>query len=376
MCGLFGSVSSLLDSEDIESVKLLGIMSQLRGEDSTGICTVFNKKKKKIKWAVHKELGDSTQFFKKEQVRTILRKPNTSIVMGHTRYTTSGAVNLHNAHPISEKHITGCHNGVISKLDPKAEDREHTSDSRELFKILADKGLEEAIEVAKYGSMALTWIDKQARTFNLFTNEGRDLYLTNDKNHTTYLYASEKRFLDFTLDRQRLKDWAEPYKVEEFVLYSWHIGSTKLTVKKLEKPVVRYTPYVYRSTSYPLTDLYPWRNEQEEQQRWENRIQKCDDYSWCNICWESADECLCQPPGSISGLDERLYAWYAGQKSPAYVIKPMLESGCFNCMRQFRLEDPVYWPHWDYYLCQECASSEFYREALKHNTVYLGGLVG
>ena len=358
-------ISSVINQQDMACIKQLGILSQLRGTDSTGIYTVDRGKKRKLRWHIHRELGDSSSFLAKQPVRDILSRPSTCLVVGHTRYTTNGVTNLHNAHPIQEKHIVGCHNGVIRSLEPAYNDQALTTDSRKLFGKIAEKGLEKAVADIPYGTMALTYIDKEQRTFNIFRNNLRELWLVPDKDETTFLWASEKEMLDLVLQREGLtRTWKTPWLVPPFKLLTWQIGRTaNYTITDIGQPL---TPYVRPVTTYTSSALTTVLLREESP-----FVQEQD--PWCGDCWELLPDCSCVKPPP--GTSDRRYLWFKSQVTPVSTMEPMLAEGCFSCRRQFRVEDSVIWPHWDYYLCKECTTAEFYREALKHQECYEGKLL-
>jgi hypothetical protein len=333
-----------------------------------------------------------------ERTNQVLQRDGLFVIIGHTRFTTNGATNLHNAHPMEIKQLIGAHNGVIPNLAAKNDEQETNSDTRNLYNIIANEGLKEAVDRA-HGSLALTFLDKSQRTFNMYRNWARDLYYVKNPLGTKYYWASEKGMLELMLERERLDHWADPVLIPEYELMTWRIGGSDFTTTEIKK--------TYRFSSTPVWSgsalIQPkkkngfwdemdcgycngcWREEYEcECPPPKDYDDNRDNYSrrnvYCTKCWEVEAECLCdpwdQPATPVSSvLDERKYKWFGNQISPAYIIEPLLKEGCFCCKKQFRLEDLVLWPHWDYYLCKGCASGEFYSVALKEIPVYEGELL-
>ena len=362
MCGLFGGVSSNLQKKDIERIRELGILSQLRGTDSTGIAVASIKKKKKYKWLAHKGLGNSSNFLAQEETNKLLTQPNTQVILGHTRLTTCGHTNTHNAHPINEKHIVGCHNGVIPALEPKGDDdKSKITDSRRLFSMIASCGLQDTINDIHYGGIAITYIDKQARTLNLFRNESKLLFLTTSPSKNIYYWASEKEFLELLLKRNNLHAWAEPWSLPAYEHWSFPLGSSTPTIKIIDRPRIR-THTVGSSGSALI---------QPNKQEWS---EYAAEYGFCDGCWEELENCTCTRT-TITSSTSTEYLWYNGQGILRSTAERLLAEGCFGCRKQYRVEDKVIWPHWDYYICKECSMNDFYKILIDHSNCYEGRLV-
>jgi hypothetical protein len=175
MCGHFGGISTSLADKDLDNIYELGVISQLRGRDSTGIACV-RKEKKDIYVDVFKSLSNSSEFLYDQQIiKEIFPKEDRPIcIMGHCRAATIGDVNPDNAHPFDLDTIIGAHNGTIDKMDKKP----GGTDSEALYEILKADGVQAAVDIAteKDGAYALVWIDSDDQTLNMLRNAKRQLW--------------------------------------------------------------------------------------------------------------------------------------------------------------------------------------------------------
>lgn len=110
MCGIFGYNGSKRPS--LDKIRILGIYNKSRGTDSSGLM---------VGKEVYKRLGNFNLFLENTEIK---QKFETNTVIGHTRKSSSGAINLENAHPFSfvfreQKNfpVAGVHNGTIYNID-------------------------------------------------------------------------------------------------------------------------------------------------------------------------------------------------------------------------------------------------------------------
>jgi hypothetical protein len=250
MCGLFGGVSTYLSTSEIDIIKELGIISQFRGIHSTGIAFAYRggKKGNNHVYSYSKEAVDSTGFLNHPNTIKIIKSLNRPMAfVGHCRAATIGEINKENAHPYLVDHILGAHNGTIHSLAPKK--GEEGTDSLKLYKLIAEKGLDEALEEVKHGAYALTYFDTKARTLNLIRNEKRPLYLMKTDNGNTVYWASERAMLDFVAARTTTK-FTKPTILEPNVLHTFNLGTIIETTRKIELKEDPPIPFVQRG-SFP-----------------------------------------------------------------------------------------------------------------------------
>ncbi len=201
MCGLWGAVSRQLMRNELDNVMILADLSKYRGMDSTGILFV-NRHKKSTQIRRQKRCIPSTFFLADKSVDDLFKVPDPTVVMGHCRAATYGAVTPENAHPIAKDHIFGCHNGTIGKYAPDKKDEQTRSDSHKVFEMIRDQGIDETVkDIGNNGAFALTWVDNKLGTLNFIRNSHRDLFLMWDRSYQTMYWASERIYLEFMEDQ-------------------------------------------------------------------------------------------------------------------------------------------------------------------------------
>lgn len=88
-CGVFGLIDP---GEEVARLAFFGLYAlQHRGQESCGIATFDDNDV-----YIHKNIGTVSQVFNEE----VLAKLKGDIAIGHTRYSTTGSNNIHNAQPI------------------------------------------------------------------------------------------------------------------------------------------------------------------------------------------------------------------------------------------------------------------------------------
>lgn len=178
MCGHFGGIAAHMFESDIDRIRELGIVSQLRGMDSTGIAVGYKRKKEKLYVDVHKEVDNASNFLYDDKITTALGYGKGAerpfIVMGHCRAATKGTVVADNAHPYDLDSIIGAHNGTVHGLKNQ---KANGTDSLAIFETIKEEGVQKAVDAAQDGAYALVWMDTNDQTINFLRNGERTLYI-------------------------------------------------------------------------------------------------------------------------------------------------------------------------------------------------------
>lgn len=177
MCGIFGAIGDY----EADKVKILCLLNENRGQHSTGI---WNGK------AVLKDKITATEFCIK--YKNVWKE--SDILLGHTRYATTGAITKDNAHPFIINNIVGTHNGAIYNFHDKmaVNNIKFEVDSQIIFHVL-NKGIDKLKEL--HGYWGLAWYDRRDRgKLWLSCNNGELHYVIDSANNTLY-YSSDPNHL-------------------------------------------------------------------------------------------------------------------------------------------------------------------------------------
>lgn len=188
MCGLVGMAGDL-NHKDKKVMENLLILSSFRGKDSTGVALVDNTNQEKVK--VIKTVGDPYCFLD-YRPWDLASSYNQKVMIGHTRHTTVGKINKTNAHPFTEEHITGVHNGTLSHgwKQALADGTYFDVDSQAIMHNLSLDAADVVIPKL-VGAYALVWWDENESTLNFIRNDKRPLYFCQTKDKRKMFWASE-----------------------------------------------------------------------------------------------------------------------------------------------------------------------------------------
>lgn len=163
MCGLAG-LARHPEAPEFQLAKdvfnRLLVEAESRGRQATG----FAVRESKGKTRIHKVAEKASVVVSSDAYKALMTelKPNTTIVMGHTRNATHA--NGHRdeaAHPFREGKIVGAHNGIINNwltLEKELGRKDIIVDSQVIFALL-DKEKDPEVALQKLnGYFALTWI--------------------------------------------------------------------------------------------------------------------------------------------------------------------------------------------------------------------------
>lgn len=256
MCGLVGIVGANLSSFHAEAFKWMLHLDTIRGEDSTGVALrkVLVNKENRTQVIVAKTEGHPSNLTRKfpelfDHKGVLHSKTNErfDFLMGHNRAATIGAVNSSNAHPFHHGDITGCHNGTISlglTNLPTGEGIAGNTDSEKLIFALSKGWSIKKVMDTVTGAAAMTWWDAKTKTFNIYRNKERSLFVTHNDAKTVYAYASEEWILRVGLNKGKLPDLSKnikEFKVDDHMEIV--LGDNKIQ----EVKVSSVTPLVVRN---------------------------------------------------------------------------------------------------------------------------------
>ena len=183
MCGIFGFAKTSNGQSDhqLDILKRtftnLTDESSIRGKDSTGF-SIMNP----LNRYTYKTLTDSSTLTRTNEWFNVIDKidSDTSIVLGHTRFATTGAKVVTNAHPFNIGEVVGIHNGVIYNYNQVARELGKTIpqvDSEVIFQSLNRKEKSKAFESIN-GDFAVAWAKENNTTLHLAREEGRPIVIS------------------------------------------------------------------------------------------------------------------------------------------------------------------------------------------------------
>jgi asparagine synthetase B (glutamine-hydrolysing) len=357
MCGLFGVNTSTLSKQEINNTLQLGIMSQLRGTDSTGMIVAGrhgNSKKARHIYDVKitKDVVPSGYFLlTTEAYQPFKEIPIATTIVGHCRAATIGSVTVDNAHPFEYGDIVGVHNGTLVGTLADEAKKLGITDSEMFYRELAESTLQKAIDKCGFHSAyAFVWIDKSTNTLNLLRNSRRPLYLMYDKHKTTTYWASEKGMLNLLAERENPVDFLSPFMLKDDVHVMIELGDNSCVNVPDIRPT--YVPPPPRQIApYEPADGGWWSRMSKEKSAKEEKKKEEEDLA----PWET----------NRHPKDHLFYKGYDNFVAPVRVFRPKLAIGCCNCMAKCDVEDETHWIGRDTYLCGDCNSLDFVKENFK-----------
>lgn len=246
MCGIVGAVGKIYSREE-DVFKLLSKLDTIRGEHSTGVCSVT---KDIGDWQTQKMVGTPFDLFATKGANEMLSKRTHNMLFGHNRQATRGDITDDNAHPFDHDHIVGCHNGTILSTLNLKDHHKFKVDSDNIFYDMAHNGAKETIKKLN-GPFALCWYDANTHTINLVRNKERPLYYCYTKDHKTLFWASESWMLHVAMSKCDLpRDEIIP--LEDGILLTVDVpvvaGSSVDTVEHRQEGVEFYKAPAFRES--------------------------------------------------------------------------------------------------------------------------------
>lgn len=367
ICGHFGGISTSLNVGELNNIGDLGIISQLRGRDSTGIACFKHRKKKAIYSRTMKATDNSSNFLYSRDVLREMYGNNDRpfCVIGHCRAATQGEVSPENAHPFTIKHIVGAHNGTIADIRGKTKDG---TDSEAFFTILAKEGLQAAVNAAKGGAYALVWADLNKQTLNFLRNAQRPFFYCVSRG--VIYWASELEMIKLVMARDN------QYNAE---------------IKVLEIDTHMEIDLHYPVTNQIKRDMRPeWSMAtyqfKEVLDKTEEKIEKTDIKSTTTVmgplnnplAWEKPRTETSVPvttgPRSPYENTSAKYRGFRNKTMDIHKAQRLLREGCAHCTAEVTVikENEAFWYNNKQYLCKDCVKSVDARELVNATKVWPG----
>lgn len=189
MCGLYAIIDKTgkgFDQSDVNDLWHMGIITQHRGIDSSGMFSVGTDLKTPSK--IVKRVGPFLDLYLEKNYNSFVKNlTSSSVVVGHGRYATVGKITKQNAHPFKEDHITMVHNGTIrGGLDHVQAE----VDSHGLCIEIKNKGFKEAFANID-GAYAVIAHDQQSGRVYITRNIDRPLFYMEDYSRIYILSTRE-----------------------------------------------------------------------------------------------------------------------------------------------------------------------------------------
>ena len=233
MCGIFGVIvkkDSNYSNKFLEaSLKKLAKLSETRGKDSSGLCTLNHNDNS---FDIVKGPIPANKLLKRAKVKDSLNtvfsnktSNKTKLAFGHARLVTNGTqLEDANNQPVIKDDIICIHNGIVVNVDKLWENhtklnREHEIDTEVIpalvrMELNEGKSVEYSVvntieKVFGTASIAMTFTDIQK--FVLATNNG-SLYILHNNKDIIY-FASERGMLNGLIEKMSLKDKIGTFKL-------------------------------------------------------------------------------------------------------------------------------------------------------------------
>lgn len=217
MCGLIAMIAKTKTGFSFKEKQMFSQMlyaDALRGEDSTGVYGI-NEHGNLV---AHKAAKHAHEFQQSKTYKDFEDNifSDMTIVVGHNRSATKGAVEDKNAHPFIEQNICLVHNGTLHHHKGLADVE---VDSHAICHAFAAKGHTDTLPIIS-GAFALIWYDAKVRKLHLARNNQRPLHMI--ETDTAFFIASESQMLVWLYSRvfgALPKDGVKYFEVD--TVYTW-----------------------------------------------------------------------------------------------------------------------------------------------------------
>lgn len=252
MCGIFGLIAgknAAITAEELnKGIEKLLLLSESRGKEASGICTITDKSIR-----IHKRCVRAKELIRTGEYRDIMSGINGETkrtVMGHARMVTNGSShNPNNNQPVIRGDFVCIHNGII--VNDEAVWRDHPEmvrqdevDTEVLLALLQKYGEKDSIQEAFQkclkelkGSLSIALIDKKSDRLLLYTNVG-SLYIVLSKTRDMILFASERYILEKAVTESELRRYFRPVKIRQVPLKKgWLVNLSDCSVTEMKRAV-------------------------------------------------------------------------------------------------------------------------------------------
>lgn len=239
MCGLVGVMrfeSWGLSYGDREMFEQLLIAGSLRGTHGTGVIVVNSAGESRslkigsdpFKFFADKQCSEFLEPKKPNGYTYSINNPHDAILLGHNRYATTGSKSTEHAHPHRVGDILLLHNGTLRSYSDLPRYKSFEVDTQALANGIDELGIDEAI-AKTHGAYALMYVNRKESTVNIIRNDERPLHYVYDDFNKKWIWASERKMLDWIISRQKTFD-SSKLTIEEFpkdTLFTFNLLSEK-----------------------------------------------------------------------------------------------------------------------------------------------------
>lgn len=204
MCGLYGVMGPGIQKKDLQVLQDLGLISQLRGLEGSGMWQMRSNGSRKQTELWYKtsssfqEMLDEISYDK--ELKNLMNDIHANVFMGHVRWPTRGSRTSNNAHPFVFDSIVGAHNGTLH--DVKYQHATKT-DSEMMFTDMTSRGIVPVLrDLNENSAYAISLFDINQQAMYFARNDKRTLYFAALEERNVIYWASEAGFLQLVLNRE------------------------------------------------------------------------------------------------------------------------------------------------------------------------------
>lgn len=230
MCGILGwlttSQGEVSSKSFIEGINNLMMLSEMRGKEASGLCTITNGKVNVLK-ASYRARGIIQSHEYKHIMDEVAEQPH-KLVMGHARMVTNGSNNrAENNQPVIRNDMICIHNGIVVNSEELWEKHcdvvRHTEVDTEIILALLEKYNYKENYIGAFhrmlneieGSISIAFADRTSDYLFLYTNVGSLYFVTSEGG--MLLFASEKNIIERMLDKQHLKTILKATRIKQIM---------------------------------------------------------------------------------------------------------------------------------------------------------------